>query len=162
MVASLAVAGVTLSACGSGGGTATTTTSTSSTTTTFGVTQNLVVTPSVRESIFVTLAKYHQLPTKDYVGLAPKMTYYAFDPMNDTYYAAAGIVPNPHSLQAEVGTQDDGGYNLLTRKSGAASWRAYDDGLGGAEDAICPIRIPASVLAVWNWKAGSCFPPVSP
>jgi predicted lipoprotein with Yx(FWY)xxD motif len=159
IVASLAVGGLLLAACGSSGATPTTTSST--TTMTVGVTKNLVVTPAVRASIFGAEAKYHQLPTKDYVGLAPGMTYYAFDPMNDTYYAAAGLVPSSHSLPAQVGTQDDGGYNLLTHRNGHVTWRVYDDGLGAAQDSICPIKIPPSVLKVWNWRSGSCFPPIA-
>jgi predicted lipoprotein with Yx(FWY)xxD motif len=124
-----------------------------------GTTRNLVVTSSVRVSIFDALAKFHQLPRKDYVSLIPKMTYYAFDATNETYYAAAGLVASPHSLQAQVGTQDDGGYQLLTRERGVTTWKVYDDGLGGAEGTVCPIKIPPSVLAVWNWRPGACAPP---
>lgn len=155
VVVSLALSGALLAACATGGGASPTTT------TTARATQNLVVTPAVRASIFGAEAKYHQLPTKDYVGLAPGMTYYAFDPTNHTFYAAAGLVASRHSLQAQIGTQDDGGYNLLTRRNGHATWRVYDDGLGGVEDSICPIKIPPSVLAVWNWRKGSCFPPIA-
>jgi hypothetical protein len=57
----------------------------------------------------------------DYTGLAPGTTYYAFDPVTNTYYAAAGLVPSPHSLKAQVGAQDDGGYNLFTRVASATS-----------------------------------------
>jgi hypothetical protein len=121
--------------------------------------RDLVVTAAVRVSIFDALAKSHQLPTKDYVSLIPKMTYYAFDPATMTYYAAAGLVASPHSLKAQVGTQDDGGYQLLTHRRGVAAWKVYNDGLGGAEGSICPITIPSSVLAAWNWKPKSCAPP---
>jgi len=38
----------------------------------------------------------------------------------------------------------------------------YNDGLGAAQDAICPIKIPAAVLTVWDWKPKSCYPPQSP
>ena len=154
VMATLALGGVVLGACATSGGT--------TTTTTVGVTKDLVATPAVRRTLFVALAKYHQLPTMDYVGLAPKMTYYAFDGADSTFYAAAGLVPSPHSLKAQVGTQDDGGYNLLTRKSASTTWKVYDDGLGAAQDSICPIKIPPSVLAAWGWKPRSCFPPIAP
>jgi hypothetical protein len=122
------------------------------------VVKNLIVTPAVRHSIFVALAAFHQLPTKDYVKLAPGMTYYALDVTTKTYYAASGVVPSSKSLQAQVGAQDDGGYQLLTRAENATKWKIYDDGLGGAEGAKCPITIPPAVLAVWGWTQ-KCAPP---
>jgi predicted lipoprotein with Yx(FWY)xxD motif len=122
------------------------------------VAKNLVVTPAIRRSLFVALAAFHQLPTKDYVKLAPGMTYYAFDVTSKTYYAASGVVPSPNSLQAQVEAQDDGGYQLLTRAQDAKKWTIYDDGLGGAEGAKCPITIPSAVLAVWGWTQ-KCAPP---
>lgn len=150
-----------LSACGSTTTptTTTTTTTTPVTTSTSAMTRNLAVTPSVRQSLFDAGAKYHSLPSTDYVGLDAGRTYYAFDPTTNTYYAAAGLNPSPHSLPAQVGTQDDGAYNLFTRVVGAGTWTVYSDGLGGVQGTKCPIVIPASVLAVWNWKANSCYPP---
>jgi hypothetical protein len=146
-----------LSACGS---TATpTTTTTTVTTTTNAMTRNLVVTPSIRQSLLDAAAKYHSLPNTDYVGLDAGRTYYAFDPSTNTYYAAAGLNPSPKSMPAQVGTQDDGAYNLFTRAADAATWTVYNDGLGGVQGTKCPITIPATVLSVWNWKANSCYPP---
>ncbi|MGP8009665.1 MAG: hypothetical protein ACLPKZ_05340 [Acidimicrobiales bacterium] len=121
-------------------------------------TKNLIVTSSVRKSLLDADAAYHSLPASDYVGLARGTTYYAFDPQNDRYYAAAGLVANSKSLQAQVGTQDDGAYNLFTKKSDSAKWTVYNDGLGGAEDSICPIVIPAPVRKVWNWTMHPCYP----
>jgi predicted lipoprotein with Yx(FWY)xxD motif len=125
-----------------------------------GVAKNLVVTPAVRASLLDAGAAYHQLPAKDYVGLAKGMTYYALDVTTKTYYAAAGLDPSPKSLQAQVGAQDDGGYNLFVRAQGAKKWKIYNDGLGASEDAKCPITIPSAVLKVWAWKL-RCFPPLS-
>jgi hypothetical protein len=136
-----------------------TSTTVATTTTTYLATKDLSVTPAVIKSILQAGAAEHQLPTTDYTGLAPGTTYYAFDPVTNTYYAAAGLVPSPHSLKAQVGAQDDGSYNLFTRVSSANSWTVYNDGLGAAQDSTCPISIPASVLAVWHWKAKSCYPP---
>lgn len=156
VLSSLALSCAVLVGGATSGATSTTTTSVAGA----GRAQNLVVSAAVRLSIFDALAKFHQLPTKDYVRLTPKMTYYAYDAANHTYYAAAGIEPSPHSLQAQVGAQDDGGYQLLTHQRGVARWKVYDDGLGGADGSRCPITIPPSVLAVWNWRPGSCFPPL--
>jgi predicted lipoprotein with Yx(FWY)xxD motif len=122
------------------------------------VAKNLVVTPAVRVSLLDAGAAYHQLPVKDYVGLAKGMTYYAYDVTTKTYYAAAGLDPSPTSLQAQVGAQDDGGYNLFVRAKGAKKWTIYNDGLGGSEGAKCPITIPSAVLKVWDWSL-RCAPP---
>ena len=127
-------------------------------TTTTAPSASLMVTKAVRASLLDAAAAYHQLPTGDYVGLVPDMTYYAFDPATDLYYAAAGLSPSPHSLAAQVGTQDDGGYNLFTHAP-HAPWTVYNDGLGAVHGVKCPITIPARVLSSWGWKAGSCFPP---
>ncbi|HEV3186814.1 MAG TPA: hypothetical protein VGZ04_02085 [Acidimicrobiales bacterium] len=149
-----------LSACGSPATIATSTSTTTSTPSlTGGATRNLVVTPSVRKSLLDAAAAYHQLPPSDYVGLNPGATYYAFDPTTNHYYAAAGLQPSPHSLSAQVGTQDDGAYNLFTRAASSQSWTVFNDGLGGVQGSKCPLVIPSAVVKVWNWKAGTCYPP---
>ncbi len=151
-----------LAACGSPSATTTTTvtsTTVATTTTPPPATQNLSVTPAVIKSLLKSGATYHQLPTSDYTGLAPGTTYYAFDPTTNTFYAAAALMPSPHSLNAQIGAQDDGGYNLFTRVASVNNWTVYNDGLGAAQGSTCPLSIPASVLAVWQWKAKSCYPP---
>jgi hypothetical protein len=152
-----------LAACGSPQTTTKTKSTTSSvaptTTTTIARVENLKVTPPVRKSLLDAAAAYHQLPASDYTRLRTAMTYYAYDPARKTYYAAAGLVPSASSLPAQIGTQDDGAYNLFTRLAGSPNWTVYSDGLGGAQDSICPIEIPYAVLAAWNWTAGSCYPP---
>jgi hypothetical protein len=120
--------------------------------------KNLIVTSAIRKSLLDADAVYHSLPPSDYVGLAPGVTYYAFDAQNSRFYAAAGLVPNSKSLQAQIGTQDDGAYNLFVRKSSSSKWTVYNDGLGGVEDSICPIVIPAPVRKVWDWTMHSCYP----
>jgi hypothetical protein len=158
------VGGLLLSACGSSAPTvATSTTSTTTTTSTTGAAaRNLVLTPGVRQSLLAAGAASHRLPVSDYTGLAPVTAYYALDPSTGTYYAAAGINASSNSLQAQIGDQDDGGYLLFTRPVGSSTWTVYNDGLGAAQGSICPIKIPAAVLAVWNWKPKSCYPPQSP
>jgi predicted lipoprotein with Yx(FWY)xxD motif len=157
LVVSTLVSALLLAACGST--TPSTTTASVTTTTTVEPAQNLSITPAVIKSLLKAGAAYHSLPTKDFTGLAPGMTYYAYDPANITFYASAGLVASPNSLQAQIGDQDDGGYNIFVRVATAAHWTVYNDGLGAAQDVKCPITFPPSVLAVWNWKAKSCFPP---
>ena len=123
-----------------------------------GRTVDLAVTPTVRQSLLDAAAAYHQLPASDYTGLRARETYYAYDGATHRYYAAAGLAPSATSLKAQVSTQDDGAYNLFTRAAGTTKWTVYNDGLGGAEDSICPLALPASILSVWGWKKGSCFP----
>jgi predicted lipoprotein with Yx(FWY)xxD motif len=132
-----------------------------STSTTAKAATRLPITTKVRHGLLDAAAAYHQLPVSDFTGLLANQTYYAFDSRTNVYYAAAGLVANPHSLQAEIGDQDDGAYNLFTRASGGGSWTVYNDGLGGAQDSTCPISIPSDVLAVWHWKVGGCYPPAS-
>ena len=151
-----------LSGCGSPATIATSTSTSTTTSTTSlagGTARNLVVTPSVRKSLLDAAAAYHQLPPTDYVGLNPGATYYAFDPTTNNYYAAAGLQPSPHSLPAQVGTQDDGAYNLFTRAANTQSWTVFNDGLGGVQGTKCPLVIPSAVVKIWNWKAGTCYPP---
>jgi hypothetical protein len=124
------------------------------------VAKNLVVTPSVRKSLLDAAARYHELPASDYMGLVAGATYYAFDPSTDKFFAAAGIVPSPHSLQAQIGAQDDGSYNLFVHRAHQSAWTVYNDGLGGAADGVCPFVIPSDVLKVWHWRAKSCYPPL--
>lgn len=148
-----------LSACGATNTTAPTTTTAAATTTTSAATQDLVVTSAVRRGLLAAGAGFHHLPTSDFAGLDAATTYYAFDPSTGTYYTAAGLMARRSSLAAQVGTQDDGAYNLFTKRSGAATWTVYDDGLGGVQGAHCPIALPGSVLAVWHWSAHRCYPP---
>lgn len=170
VVPAMIVSALLLGACGSSANAPTTTTTTTPTATTTGAVtttttplvakaQNLHVTPAVRRSLLDAAAAYHSLPATDYQGLRAGTTYYAFDPTTATYYAAAALDPRPSSLPAQVGTQDDGAYNLFKRAQGAVSWTVYDDGFGAVQRSTCPMVIPASVLAVWNWRAGSCYPP---
>ncbi|MGC2486311.1 MAG: hypothetical protein WA359_08720 [Acidimicrobiales bacterium] len=120
--------------------------------------KNLIVTPTVRASLLAAGAASHDLPLKDYVGLAKGETYYGFDEVNKTYYAGAGLDPSPNSMEAQVASQDDGAYYLFTRASGATKWKIYDDGLGGADGAKCPITLPSAVREVWGWTL-KCSPP---
>ena len=155
-VATLVGGSLLLAACGS---TTRVTTSSSASPTTGAVTHTLVVTSAVRASLLDAAAAHHQLPPSDYVGLTAGATFYAFDPMTNDYYAAAGLRPSPHSLPAQVGTQDDGAYNLFSRTAGTSTWTVYDDGLGGVRGSACPLVIPSAVLRVWHWRAKSCYPP---
>jgi hypothetical protein len=119
--------------------------------------ENLAVSDDLRAQLVAAGAALNGLSSSDYLGLEPGMTYYAYDSATQTYWAAGGLDPSPSSMQAQVSAQDDGGYLLFTEPNGG-SWTAEDDGLGGVAGTPCP-AIPASVLAVWGWPAGSCRPP---
>ena len=120
--------------------------------------KNLTVTPAVRASLLAAGAASHHLPVSDYLGLTKGETYYAFDEATKTYYAGAGLIPSPKSMQAQVGAQDDGAYYLFTRAASSTTWKIYDDGLGASQGAKCPITIPSAVREVWGWTL-KCFPP---
>jgi hypothetical protein len=166
IVVALSASAVALAACGSSGVPTTTTTSTSTSTstttstTTVAEAENLGVTPAVRASLMAAGAAWHSLPVSDYTGLEAGGTYYAYDAATLTYYAASGLDASPSSVSAQVGDQDDGAYLLFTEHYGSDTWKVYGDGLGGAQDSVCPITIPTVVLELWGWVPGTCYPPV--
>lgn len=122
--------------------------------------EDLTLTPALRRTLLDVGAKYHTLKPSDYLGLQAGTAYYALDIPSKTYYAAAGLDPSPHSLKAQVSSQDDGGYILFVRHASSKRWRAYNDGLGMEHGVKCPIVIPSAVLSVWGWAAKSCYPPL--
>jgi hypothetical protein len=176
VVASLACLSVILAGCSSGpksaqstppaagstsSSSASTTTAVPPSTTTSLVTQNLVVTDAVRAALLAAGAALKGLPASDFTGLAPGLTYYAYDATTATYWAGAGLLPSPSSLQAQVSSQDDGGYLLFSMPAGGV-WTAVNDGLGGIPGTACPVPVPAAILALWHWPSGTCNPPPQP
>lgn len=147
----LALMAATLAACGSA--TAGRTSSSSS----LQEVKDLSVTSAVRAELLQAGAALDGLPTSAFEGLVPGKTYYAYDPASTTYWAGAALVPSSKSLQAQVSVQDDGSYLLFSRRAGEP-WRAEDVGMTGIAGTKCPIRVPARVLAVWNWAPGTCRP----
>ena len=131
--------------------------SSGSTPTTAGV-RNLVVSDAVRAQLLAAGAALHQLPVKDYTGLAKGETYYAYDPSTRTYWAGAALEASPKSMKAQVGNQDDGAY-LDFEKLSSGSWKAYDAGPPGSSNYTCAVTIPAGVVSAWGWAAGTCHPP---
>jgi hypothetical protein len=120
--------------------------------------EDLVASPKVREALVTAGAKSHGLTAADYTGLVPGQTYYGYDPATSTYWAGAGLVPSSSSMPAQVSVQDDGSYLLFSRPAGS-SWSAVNVGLAGVSGATCPLTVPAGILTVWHWKAGTCRPP---
>lgn len=104
----------------------------------------------------------HGLRASDYDGLVRGRTYYAIDHTTGDYWAGADPIPSPSSYQAQVSSQDDGSYVVLTRTA-SGSWHGYETGMTDAEPARdCPVTVPGDVLAVWGWATGSCEPPFGP
>jgi hypothetical protein len=121
-------------------------------------TRNLVISTAVRAQLVAAGAAVHSLKPSDYTGLVPGETYYAYDPANGTYWAGAGLVASPKSLRAQVGDQDDGAYMMFERH-GTGPWRVWEAGIPGDPQYNCAVKVPESVLKVWNWPAGTCHPP---
>src|SRR5262249_18466326 len=125
--------------------------------TTTAAIRNLVVSSAVRAQLLAAGAALHQLPVKDYTGLAKGETYYAYDPSTNTYWAGAGLVASPKSMKAQVGNQDDGAY-LDFEKPPGSSWRASDAGTPGSSNYTCAVTTPSGVVSAWDWAAGTCHP----
>lgn len=121
---------------------------------------NLSAGPDVQAALLAAVAAMHQLPVSDYAGLVPGSTYYAVDHGTGDYWAGVAPMPQPSSVQAQVSSQDDGSYVILTRPPGGG-WHGWETGAARGADARCPVTIPADVLAVWNWSPGTCTPPPS-
>ena len=126
--------------------------------------QNLVLTSTVRSALVAAAASYYGLPASDFVGLgaAPEQypAYYAYDKATSTYWAGASLVPKRSSTAAQVVVQDDGAY-LIFHRTPPGGWTAHDvgytDNVGTC--AAYHVNIPAPVVAVWHWTAGTCHPP---
>ena len=123
--------------------------------------QNLVIDNKIRAQLVAAGAAVHKLTPKDYLGLVKGETYYAYVPAQGTYWAGAGLDPSPKSLPAQVGSQDDGAYMVFERH-GDGPWRVWEAGIPGDPQFTCAVKVPESVLKVWEWKAGTCNPPSSP
>jgi hypothetical protein len=138
----------------------TTTGGAATTTTTAPMTgaQDLVITAEQRGELVAAGAADHGLTDNDFTGLAPGKTYFAIDHATGTYWAGAALVASPSSTQAQVSTQDDGAY-LVFEKPAGGTWKVYDVGATVEPGGKCPVTIPATVMAVWGWKAGTCTPP---
>jgi hypothetical protein len=146
-VAGLMVVGaLALSACGGGGSSPTTTT-----TTTSPAVQNLTVTPAIRSALLKAGAASHSLPVRDYTGLTKGLTFYAFDPSDQTYWAGAQLIPSKSSMEAEIGAQDDGAYDLFKMPVGSR-WTAFNDGLGTVPHSTCSADTPRAIRIVWGWS----------
>jgi hypothetical protein len=119
---------------------------------------NLHVTDAVRgELVSAAAATTNGIPASEFTGLRPGQTYYAYQPDDQIYWAAAGLVPGP-SLRSQVATQDAGSYYIF-RKPEGGSWTAFLDGAGVNRDRGCPAGLPATVQSLWQWPTGRCAPP---
>lgn len=137
-------------------GTSTSGSTSGSTTTGASGAQNLVATTAVKAQLLAAGAALHRLKTSDYTGLTKGDTYYAYDADTKTYWAGTQLVPSSSSQPAQVANQDDGAYNIF-RRSGSGPWKGWETG-AALHPADCPVKVPAAVIAVWNWPAGACHP----
>ena len=123
---------------------------------------NVAVTDQVRSQLVAAGAAVNAIPVAQYRGLAAGLTYEALDRSTGTYWAGARLVPAPSSdpsnpTRAQVASQDDGSYYIF-RGGPGGTWTAYAAGASGPQTP-CPVTVPAAVVAVWGWPAGSCRPP---
>lgn len=119
----------------------------------------------MRQSLVAARAAQLGIAPSTFNGLAPGSTYYAFDGPTNTYWAAAAMdVPTGNApvgsdlYKAQVASQDDGAYLLFSQPAGSSTWTVYQDGAVGP-NTPCAVTVPASVVAVWGWPAGSCRAP---
>jgi hypothetical protein len=160
VLATAVVGAIALAGCSSTAAQSSTTTSSTaaaSSSTTPPTAKILPVTSVVTAQLVQAGAALNQLPASVFTGLEKGRTFYAYDPVAKTYWAGAALDPSRSSLRAQVSVQDDGGYVLFTRPAGGV-WKAEDVGLAGTEGTKCPTVVPASILALWHWAAGSCHP----
>ncbi|HEY3764481.1 MAG TPA: hypothetical protein VGL44_04940 [Gaiellales bacterium] len=118
--------------------------------------QNLVATAAIKTQLLDAGAALHKLSPSDYTGLRKGETYYAYDADTKIYWAGTQLVASKKSLQAQVGDQDDGAY-LVFKRTGTGAWKGFETGASG-EGAICSVKVPAAVLAVWGWQTAACHP----
>jgi hypothetical protein len=118
--------------------------------------QNLVATPAIKAQLLAAGAALHRLKPADYTGLGKGETYYAYDADTETYWAGTQLVPSSSSQQAQIANQDDGAYNVF-RRTGTGPWKGWETG-AALHAADCPVKVPAVVIAVWNWAPGACHP----
>jgi hypothetical protein len=116
---------------------------------------NLPVTDAIRAQLLDAGASLKGLPASDFTGLAPGLTYYAYDPNTRIYWAGAHLVPSPTSYEAQVSDQDSGTYTLFQQPKGGA-WLAYRD--GGSRSSGCPAPLPSEILGLWQWNPDICRP----
>jgi hypothetical protein len=140
---------------------ATPSSTTPSSTTPSAAAVNVAVSDQIRAQLVATGAALNGIPPSQYTGLAPGLTYYALDETTKTYWAGARLVPAPSSnlsspTRAQISSQDAGAYYLFKRPQ-SGSWTAYPAGNTGPGSS-CPISVPAAVVGIWGWPAGSCRP----
>ena len=129
--------------------------------------RDLPLTPSVSASLIAAAAAVYRLPASAFLGIASAggggfAAYYGYDAASATYWAAASLVPNPKVNEAEVVVQDDGAY-LIFHRPANGRWQMQDAGYTDSvgDCAAYHVNLPAAIVAVWHWVAGTCHPPAA-
>jgi hypothetical protein len=125
-----------------------------------GTPVNLPVTDDVRAQLVQAGAVLTRQPAGQYTGLQPGKTYYAYDPDNDTYWAAAAL-SGPKTFQAAVMLQDANSYMIFHKQSQGGPWVAIGDGFGAISSGEEPCPLPPKIHDLWQWPPGACYPPPS-
>lgn len=121
------------------------------------VTENLVATGAVIQQLVAAAAAKMHLSPSDFAGVQSGTTYYAYDYNTRTYWAGTSLVPSRTSAKAQVAVQDNGSYDVFTRRKGGP-WQVYEVGAAGTGGTPCPVRVPAPIAQRWGWPAHSCRP----
>ena len=122
-----------------------------------GTPVNLPVTDDVPAQLLEAGAGLTGQPASQYSGLEPGKTYYAYDPDNDTYWAAAAL-SGPKTFQAGVMLQDANSY-MIFRKTSGGTWVGFRAGFGPISAGEEPCPVSASIRDIWQWPTGKCYPP---
>jgi len=172
----VAIAGLLLSACGTGSPSTTSTSSSSSTSTTststtspststttipIAAAENLFISQRTLAAITDVFAAYKHIPLADVAGPVPDTIYYGYVPATNTYWARVYFEPAPTApLAVGVSFQDGGGDVIFVLRPGHA-WSAVTTVGVPFCSSLLHDPLPASILAVWQLcQPGSTTPSV--
>jgi hypothetical protein len=120
---------------------------------------NLAVTDALRDQLLQAAAILTHHPASDYAGLTPGTTYYAYDPILDTYWAA-GSLAGPKTDDAAIMLQDANSYFAFRKSGQDGAWLASGVGFGPAAamppGGDCPL--PPAVHDLWQLMPDFCHP----
>jgi hypothetical protein len=120
---------------------------------------NLPVTDAVRDQLLLAAAALTDHPASDYTGLTPGSEHYAYDPILDTYWAAASLA-GPKTDDAAIMLQDANSYMVFRKAGQDGEWLANGVGFGTAATmppaGDCPV--PPAIHDLWQLMPEFCHP----
>ena len=120
---------------------------------------SLPVTDGLRDQLLQAGALLTQHPATDYTGLAPGTTFYAYDPILDTYWAAATLA-GPKNDDAAIMLQDANSYMAFRKAGQDGAWVPMAVGFGPSAtmppEGNCPL--PPAIHDLWRLMPDFCHP----